>query len=216
MQAGRLAVGGTQRPCQRDECGEPPRRVSGAQELCRRGLPGGARSDSAPDSYRFSALIGLHYLLVTQQRYREVQELVASPDGKRLHQDWLFLLDAVTGVGFEREAAALVRAQGSDYQRMSSKLLWLRGIWHAHRGPIADANRIAALLAARADSSGESRDSLFARIVEAHAALGSGDTTLARERLEALVPAPKPRTSPGRCGRRLASRSWSWPNCCSR
>jgi Tfp pilus assembly protein PilF len=65
-------------------------------------------------------------------------------------------------------------------------------VWHAHRGPLADARRIAAILAARADSSGQSRDSLFARIVAAHVALGGGDTTQARDRLEALLPRADP------------------------
>ncbi len=144
--------------------------------------------DSASASYRFSAMMGLHYLLVSQGRFHEARDLASSPDGRRSYQNWLYLSDAVSGVGFEAEAAAVASAQGNDFDAMSSTLLWLRGIWHAHRGQLADASRIADLLSGRADSTGQSRDSLFARIVAAHLALGRGDTVEARERLEALLP----------------------------
>jgi hypothetical protein len=145
-------------------------------------------SDAAPDGYRFNALLGLHALRLGEGRFGEAGRLAQTPDGRRYNLDLLFLVDAAAGIAFEPEAAAVARSQGTDFRAMSSPILWARGAWEARRGAPAAAAEIASILAARADSSATHEDSLFARIVGAHASLAAGDTAKARGQLAALVP----------------------------
>jgi hypothetical protein len=152
------------------------------------GFEGVLASDSASDIYRANALLGIHTLRLGQGLHGDVRRLAATEEGKRFHLDWLFLLEAAAGIGFGPEAAELARAQGSDFQAMSSPLLWGRGTWEARRGDPEAAAAIASILDSRADSNGLRRDRLLADVVAAHASLATGDTTRAQGRLAALEP----------------------------
>jgi hypothetical protein len=152
-------------------------------------LAGVLASDGAPRIYRANALFGIHALQLSQGRYRAAGALAATEDGKRFELGWLFLLEAAAGVAFGRDAADLARAQGSDFVRMPSPLLWARGTWEARRGDPGAAAAIASILAGRANVSGRHMDRLFADVVGAHAALAAGDTSAGWKRLSVLEPA---------------------------
>ena len=158
----------------RAECGDGFQAVLGTAE--------------ADDNYRFNSILGLHALRLMAGRFGDAGKLADTPEGKRFRFDMIFLVDAAGGLGFAPEAASFARGQGSDFGAMASPVLWARGTWEARRGDPAAAAAIAAVLAARADSSHTHVDSLFARVVAAHATLAAGDTAAAQAQLVALVP----------------------------
>ena len=159
------------------------------QQCAEQGFRAVLAVDSALDEYRFNSLLGLHVLDVVRGRHEAAAGLTETEEGTRFHLEQIFLLEAASGIAFDLEAADLARAQGREFSPMSSAQLWVRGIWEARRGDPGAAAGIASMLGARADSSGQRQDRLFAEIVAAHASLASGDTATARQRLSALEPA---------------------------
>jgi hypothetical protein len=145
-------------------------------------------TESASASHRFNALLGLYEVLLGQGRNREAVALLSTPDGTRFHLKSLLYLQAAAGLGFEHEAANLARSQGLDLSSSSSPVLWLRGVWEAHRRDPAAAGRIARALVARADSGRNPVDRRLADLVSAHAALATGDTAEAIRRFTSMTP----------------------------
>jgi serine/threonine-protein kinase len=147
-----------------------------------------AAADATPNQ-RWGALLGLQGLFTAAGQLDSVRALLASEGAAELGAPVLYLAmgDAVEGA-LDEQAAGLARNFGTDYRRMATPVLWALGTWAAHRAAVSDLTAIAAVLQARADSSGLRTDSLLAASMAAHAALAAGDSGTALARLSALAP----------------------------
>jgi hypothetical protein len=142
---------------------------------------------------QFGALIGLQSVLVAQGRNGAVRALLASDTlFNPAYRGDLYLLNAVAGRPFEKEADAFARAQLARFRRepssVSSVDLWFLGGWEAHRGRAAVASEIADSIASRNARAGTRRDSLFVASLRAQATLARGDSSAALVQLRSLVP----------------------------
>jgi eukaryotic-like serine/threonine-protein kinase len=145
-------------------------------------------ADSAGAAERYAALFVLQSLYFSSGRSRDVPSLMSSSGASGLPIAFLYLLDAVAGVGFGTEARDSGIARGEDYRRMAASTLWLLGSWEAEQGNQAPLARIATALDAKLDSTRSRRDSLFVQAIAAQTARVSHDTGTAIQRFQALVP----------------------------
>jgi tetratricopeptide (TPR) repeat protein len=141
---------------------------------------------------QFGALIGLQSVLVARGRNDAVRRLLESDTlFNPAYRGNLFLLNAMAGRGFVKEAEAFARAQLAQFYREPSSVsnvdLWFLGGWEADRGRGGVAAEIAESISVRNARSGTRRDSLFVSSLSARVALAQGDTAGALEQLRALV-----------------------------
>ncbi|HEY7635507.1 MAG TPA: protein kinase [Gemmatimonadales bacterium] len=143
---------------------------------------------TANQANRWGALLGLQALLAATGQVAAVDSVLARAEGLGLPGRLLYLLDAAATTGFEKEAAAVALQRGRLYDSMPSPNLWLLGEWEAHRGNLEHLRAIAGVATRRAGLSGDRTDSLFARILEAHAVRIQGDSARAISLLAGLRP----------------------------
>jgi len=154
-------------------------------------------SDRNADGRNWGSLIGLHGLLVAEQRPQEAIAAVDAFVARWHYGNSLFLLtgpyDAVVAARAREVARADAQQHGAAYARVPRPLrLWELGRWELREGRTAVAQTIAADLRARAEKSGSAEDMLFARSLEAWVTLARGDTARAVSMLGAIVPAVSP------------------------
>jgi eukaryotic-like serine/threonine-protein kinase len=171
--------------------------LSAGTQLALSGIPQGCadgalrsvlEADSASPSERWAALYALQSFYYATGRSAEVPSLIASRGALGLPISFLYLVDALAGVGFQNEARDSVTARGERYPTMAAATLWLLGSWEAQRGDTSRLARIAAALKTKLDSSGTRRDSLLVESLAAQASLAAHDTADAIQRLKQLQP----------------------------
>ncbi|MGH7534176.1 MAG: tetratricopeptide repeat protein, partial [Gemmatimonadales bacterium] len=192
----------------RDAAVRTPARVFGAaqwlalgglrQPACARAALESLLSDDttaavAREPYRFGALLALHAILVAQNRTDEVRAMlerdtVFNPS----YRGQLYVLGALAGAGFEREADGFVerglRAYRADPGAVSNLDLWFLASWTGARGQGPEAAEMGGRVLQRAGGIDGRRDSLLAASILARATLARGDTAAALEQLRRLSP----------------------------
>jgi tetratricopeptide (TPR) repeat protein len=163
------------------------------------------RADTASDAFgvgrRWSALVGLQSLLLSQGRVNEVAKLLDSASTNTASAAALYLMNAAAS-GQLKEQATLVAQHdaeryGPEYRKApSSQRLWVLALWEASQGNVNPVSAIADELDQRARANGSRQDRLLADAVAAHAALAAGDTSVALRRLRLLRPTAPPDSMP--------------------
>jgi eukaryotic-like serine/threonine-protein kinase len=143
--------------------------------------------------YQFAALLGLHGLLVAEGRDADVRALLEGDTVFRAtYRGQLYILGALAGAGFEREADAFAEGARRTYRSSPDNLntiaLWFLGSWIAHRGGAAEAEEMSERILRNAPAGSPRRDSLLAASLRARATLARGDSTEALRQLRALRP----------------------------
>jgi len=143
--------------------------------------------------YQFGALLGLHGLLVAEGREADVRALLEGDTVFRAsYRGQLYILGALAGAGFEREADAFAESARRSYRsspdNLGSVALWFLGSWMAHRGGAAEAQEMSDRILRNAPAGSPRRDSLLAASLRARATLARGDSTQAIRQLRALTP----------------------------
>ena len=143
--------------------------------------------------YQFAALLGLHGLLVAEGRDADVRALLEGDTVFRAtYRGQLYILGALAGAGFEREADAFAEGARRTYRsspdNLSSIDLWFLGCWRAHRGGAAEAEEMSERILRNAAAGSPRRDSLLAASLRARATLARGDSAEAIRQLRALTP----------------------------
>jgi tetratricopeptide (TPR) repeat protein len=154
------------------------------------------RNDTAPgalaEARRWTALIGLQGILLTQGRTAEARTTLDSAITRGGVGSSLYLLDAPFFPELQARAREIARADrekfGSDYGKCPFPTrLWILGLWEAHEQRPELVAGIAGELERRATKSGVPRDRLLARSVAGHAMLASGDTAAALRLFDELT-----------------------------
>jgi hypothetical protein len=180
--------------------------AAGAQVECAQtAFAAVVRADTAGDALgvgrRWSALIGLQSLLLSQGRAQEVAHLLDSASTTTPSAAALYLLDAAVS-GQLKEQATLVAQRdleryGTEYRKApSTQRLWVLALWEASQGNRNLVSAIADELDQRARANGSRLDRLLADAVTAHAALAAGDSAGALRRLRVLRPTAPPDSMP--------------------
>jgi tetratricopeptide (TPR) repeat protein len=143
--------------------------------------------------YQFGALLGLDGLLVAEGRDADVRALLGGDTVFRAsYRGQLYILGALAGAGFEREADAFAEGARRTYRsspdNLSSIALWFLGSWIAHRGGAAEAEEMSERILRNARAGSPRRDSLLAASLRARVTLARGDSTEALRQLRALTP----------------------------
>ena len=143
--------------------------------------------------YQFGALLGLHGLLIAEGRGADARALLEGDTLFRAsYRGQLYILGALAGAGFEREADAFAEGARRTYRsspdNLSSLALWFLGSWIAHRGGAAEAQEMSERILRNAAAGSPRRDSLLAASLRARATLARGDSAEAIRQLRALTP----------------------------
>jgi tetratricopeptide (TPR) repeat protein len=144
-------------------------------------------------SNRFGALLGLQGVFVARGWDGAAKALLeADTLFDPRYRGELYVINAMAGAEFGKEAEAFARAQLDRFRREPSSLspisLWVLGAWEAHTGREELSAEIAESLQARNAAAGTRRDSLLVASLDARVALARGDSTIALDRLRRLVP----------------------------
>jgi tetratricopeptide (TPR) repeat protein len=147
-------------------------------------------SASATPAARWAALLGLHNLLVAQERIQDARSLLDSAMAGDLAggASYLYIIDAVSGYGMDDKAAELIAMLGGRYEQMSAARLWLLGLWawhHNERQALAEIHRAIIPAAARSNAA---LDAAFAAGIGVRLRLLEGDTAGAIQALSKLRP----------------------------
>jgi tetratricopeptide (TPR) repeat protein len=163
--------------------------VGMAQPACAEaGFAAVLANDRAANNERWGALLGLQGLLTAQGRLPKVRALLDSDAAGQLGGPVLYVIVAGAGGGLDDRAGQVARGFGTEYDRMSTPVLWALGTWASHRDDTTSLKAIAGILARKAGPGTTRSDSLMAKVMAAHAALASGDTAAALYRFSALTP----------------------------
>jgi Flp pilus assembly protein TadD len=143
--------------------------------------------------YQFGALLGLQGLLIAEGRTADARVLLEGDTLFRAsYRGQLYILAALAGAGFEREADAFAESARRTYQsspdNLSSIALWFLGSWIAHRGGAVEAEEMSERILRNAPTGNPRRDSLLAASLRARATLARGDSVEALRQLRALTP----------------------------
>jgi eukaryotic-like serine/threonine-protein kinase len=143
--------------------------------------------------HQFGALIGLQGVLVARGRHQAARALLDSDTlFNPRYRGALYLMNAMAGLPFIREAEAFAGAQLVKFRREPSSLssldLWFLGGWEAYRGRAELAAEIADTVSTRNAAAGNRRDSLLVASLAARVALARGDSSGALDRFRRLVP----------------------------
>jgi Tfp pilus assembly protein PilF len=144
--------------------------------------------DSVKQNRRRGALAGVNGLLVALDRGDELRALLASHAAAGLGVPTLYMLDAASHAGFEREARAAADSIGTRYETVDPTTLWLLGSLAARVGDVARLRGINSALIAKADSSQSRRDVLISHAIAARLSVLEGDSAGAIRALTALKP----------------------------
>ena len=140
-------------------------------------------------SNRWGARLAFQSMLLAQGRYEEVSEVLErAQDDVRGSTVVMYLMDVVAGYPVDDRVREVAATRCADPPSRNAPMLWLCGLWANHHGDVAQMQAISQALAVKLDSTRSRRDSLIARSVAAYAALASGDSSTAIERLSALKP----------------------------
>jgi hypothetical protein len=182
-----LAVGGAQLPC------------SAAGYSAIRTFETRAMADTSPvvDARRWTALVGLHGVLLAQGRDSMAVAIVDSSIAAGEGGTALLLVGAPLSPVIARSAAAVVGQLEARWgprcaQCTSAERIWQLAIAKAHAGDGPALAEMAERAAARARASGTAGDSLIARSVAAWAALARGDSSRALADFAAVLARPVP------------------------
>jgi hypothetical protein len=142
--------------------------------------------DGVKQNRRRGALAGVNGLLVALDRGDELRALLASHAAAGLEVPTLYMLDAASHAGFEREARAAADSIGTRYETVDPTTLWLLGSLAARVGDVARLRGINSALIAKADSSRSRRDVLISHAIAARLSVLEGDSAGAIRALTAL------------------------------
>jgi hypothetical protein len=142
---------------------------------------------------RFGTLFALQGLLVARGQDGEAKVLLESDTLFNAgYRGDFYLMNAMAGRDFQKEAEGFAVAQRQRFQRepsaVSSIDLWFLGSWEAHRGHWPVAAEIGESLRTRNSAARTRRDSLLVASLAARVTLAQGDTAAAIEQLRDLVP----------------------------
>ncbi|MFL5492817.1 MAG: protein kinase domain-containing protein [Gemmatimonadales bacterium] len=161
--------------------------VAGAQEACaERGFEA-LLSDSTREDLHWGAFIGLHGIVMSQNRQGEVGPMIDAAVASGLGRaSAMYLVDALVGAPVDAKAEVVAsgwrRQYGEHYEGISVATRWLLVAWHAHRG---DTLRLKGLRAAfLADT--QSASLPVREALEGHLALARGDTETAAQTFRTL------------------------------
>ncbi|MEX2181572.1 MAG: serine/threonine-protein kinase [Gemmatimonadaceae bacterium] len=150
---------------------------------------------NAPDAgVRWGAFLGLHGQLVALGDHAAALQMLDSARTAGISAVlYLHVVNALAGAPYHAQADGVVEYSrerfGAGYAGAGAVTQWLLAAWHTHRRDRAPVERIAARLAASADSAPEvPRLALLRDAVAARVPLVQGDTAEAIRRLEALRP----------------------------
>lgn len=173
--------------------------AAGSQLSC---AEGGFRRVLASDSadYHWGAFLGLHGILAAQGKTPRVIALVDSvvAAGRLPPAMTVYVIDVLAGLPLEAQAASVEqygkRVWGDGYERLANSqafdwVLWLFGVWHAHRGELRAVESLQTTLQSMATRSPHPSTQLYANALRAHLAVLRGDTAEAIRRLGNLQPA---------------------------
>ena len=141
---------------------------------------------------RYRALVGLHGLLIAEQRYEEAQHLLDTERRLPRERVWpLQIVAAVAGAPQTRQAAFAAESLSrfaKDGGRAPAAL-WSLALWEHQLGHARAVRTLAERAAADARRSGASRlDTLVSQSLQGWAALTAGDSVRALRIFEALTP----------------------------
>ena len=148
------------------------------------------------DGRRFSALLGMVNLFISENRTGEAINVIEAFRKRWGYGTSLYLLAAPVAPELAERARAVARQDsidfGADFAGVRFPVrLWEEGIWAAQEKRVKTVSAVARMLAARADT-GKRIDSLLAASISAHAALAMGDSALALQLFERLIPSAAP------------------------
>jgi hypothetical protein len=148
-------------------------------------------TDSVGPGMRWGAFLGLQTQLTAVGRTSEVAKEFGRkrPADLSLEQvNWVYLLVASVGGGFEREAAVIGDSLSATYSQATVPALWHLATWETHRKNLPRVRSIVQVLREKADSSGSRRDRLVRDAISARLTLLEGDSTTALRMLRTLAP----------------------------
>ena len=141
---------------------------------------------------RHRALVGLHGLLIAEQRYAEAQRILDAERRVPRERVWpLQIMAAVAGAPQTREAglAADSLSRLANEEGGSPVAPWALAVWGHHIGHAGGVRSLADRATAAAGRPGATRlDTLAGQSIHGWAALAGGDTLRALRLFEALVP----------------------------
>jgi tetratricopeptide (TPR) repeat protein len=143
--------------------------------------------------HKFGAFIGLQSVLVARGRDDAAKTVLDSDTlFNPTYRGDLYILNAMAGRPFQKEAEAFAGSQLARFRREPSSIrspdLWFMGGWEAARGRVRIAAEIAESLAARNAVAPNRRDSLLTASLKARVTLVRGDSVGALEQLRRLAP----------------------------
>ena len=148
-------------------------------------------ADSVAPGMRWAAFLGLQSQLAAVGRSSEGAKEFGRKESAGLpveRRDWVHLLVASAGGGFEREATAIGDSLAAIYSLASVPTLWHLGTWETRRKNLPRVRSIAQALRKKADSSGSRRDRLVRDAIAARLRLIESDSLNALRMLRALSP----------------------------
>jgi serine/threonine-protein kinase len=141
---------------------------------------------------RYRALVGLHALLIAEQRYEEAQRLLDSERRLPPQRVWpLQIVAAVAGAPESRQArfAAESLSRITLHPGRAPVAVWSRGLWEYRLGNARAVRLLAQRALLDASRTGATRlDTLVAQSLEGWAALAAGDSARALQSFEGLTP----------------------------
>lgn len=141
---------------------------------------------------RYRALVGLHALLIAEERYQEAQNLLDRERRVSRSRVWpLQIVAAIAGAPQELQANAAADSLAGTLATESSPAvgLWSLAIWEHHRGDTLGLARLQERAATKVRSPVATRlDSLVAESLKAWVAIAQRDTIRALQRFQALAP----------------------------
>ncbi|MEO5871495.1 MAG: protein kinase [Gemmatimonadaceae bacterium] len=143
---------------------------------------------SATPAELWGAVVATNASFIAAGRDEDAGRLLKTPVASKVRAWALLFPDVAGGARLVAEAKQKVDSLGTTFETLGSLQLWLLTSWYSRAGDSTTLARIAAVAAARRDSSHTHRDSLVASVASAHFAAARRDTAGALKILESLSP----------------------------
>ena len=138
----------------------------------------------------WDAMVGLTSLLAAEGRAEAAAPVLDSAVAAGFSTaNYLHVYIAGAGGGLEQQARSFIDSLVAEPAAERELNLWARGVWAVHTGDAVEIERIAEELVRRsAEPNAYPRTRVFAEIMDVHATLLAGDSTVALDKLERLRP----------------------------
>ncbi|MEO8333531.1 MAG: protein kinase [bacterium] len=143
---------------------------------------------NATQAELWGAVVATNASFIAAGRDEDARRLLKTPVASKVRAWALLFPDVAGGARLLADAKMKVDSLGTKFEALSSLQLWLLTSWYSRTGDSTTLARIAAVSAARRDSSHTHRDSLVAGVASAHFAAARRDTVGALKILESLSP----------------------------